>query len=170
MPGAATAGVSSNKESFNPCSPPAPFVSVCPSGLTPGTTYYWRIRSKTMLGDSAKVSGPIWSFTTDSGTSPTVSLDKSSLQFGATTTGTTFVSQTGPQAVRLTQNGARHGDLDGTPTQPWIQVTPSSGTGSADLSISLVAAAGLPLSGRVSGAARLNFTGAATAEATVDVR
>ena len=169
MPGAATAGVSSKKESFNPCSPPAPFVSVCPSGLTPGTTYYWRIRGKTMLGDARRISGPVWSFTTDGGTSPTVSLDKSSLQFGATTTGTTFVSQTGPQVVRLTQNGPGTVTWTATPTQPWIQVTPSSGTGPADLSVSVVAAAGLPLPGSVSGAARLNFTGAATAEATVDV-
>ena len=122
-----------------------------------------------MLGDARRISGPVWSFTTDGGTSPTVSLDKSSLQFGATTTGTTFVSQTGPQAVRLTQNGPGTVTWTATPTQPWIQVTPSSGTGPADLSVSVVAAAGLPLSGSVSGAARLNFTGAATAEATVDV-
>ena len=76
---------------------------------------------------------------------------------------------TGPQAVRLTQNGPGTVTWTATPTQPWIQVTPSSGTGPADLSVSVVAAAGLPLSGSVSGAARLNFTGAATAEATVDV-
>ena len=51
MPGSATAGVVSNKESFNPCTPPAPFVSACPAGLAAGTTYYWRVRGKTMVGD-----------------------------------------------------------------------------------------------------------------------
>ena len=74
---AATAGVSSNKESFNPCAPPSPFVSACPGGLAPGTTYYWRVRGKTMLGDgrgpfnapARAVYGPVWSFTT--GGSPT---------------------------------------------------------------------------------------------------
>ena len=64
MPGSATAGVSPSKESFNPCAPPAPFVSACPSGLAPGTTYYWMIRSKTMVGNYARISGPVWSFTT----------------------------------------------------------------------------------------------------------
>ena len=72
MPGAATAGVSSSKESFNPCAPPAPFVSACPGGLAPGTTYYWRIRGKTMIGDGGgpfnaparAINGPVWSFTT----------------------------------------------------------------------------------------------------------
>jgi len=78
MPGSATAGVLSSKESFNPCAPPAPFVSACPTGLAPGTTYYWRIRGKTMLGDGGgpfnaparAINGPIWSFTTAGGVPP----------------------------------------------------------------------------------------------------
>jgi hypothetical protein len=70
MPGAATAGVTSARESFNPCAPPAPFVSACPSGLAPGTTYYWMIRGKTMLGDSRRITGPVWSFTTAGGAPP----------------------------------------------------------------------------------------------------
>jgi phosphatidylserine/phosphatidylglycerophosphate/cardiolipin synthase-like enzyme len=78
MPGSATAGVSSNKESFNPCTPPAPFVSACPSGLAPGTTYYWRVRGKTMVGDGGgpfnaparAITGSTWSFTTAGGVPP----------------------------------------------------------------------------------------------------
>jgi phosphatidylserine/phosphatidylglycerophosphate/cardiolipin synthase-like enzyme len=70
MPGSATAGTISNKESFNPCTPPSPFVSACPSGLAPGTTYYWRVRGKTMLGNTRAISGPIWSFTTSGGVPP----------------------------------------------------------------------------------------------------
>ena len=73
MPGGATAGVSSSRESFNPCLPPAPFASVCPSGLAPGTTYYWMIRGKTMLGDSRRITGPVWSFTTAGGGTPATS-------------------------------------------------------------------------------------------------
>jgi phosphatidylserine/phosphatidylglycerophosphate/cardiolipin synthase-like enzyme len=70
MPGAASAGVNSVRESFNPCAPPAPFVSACPSGLAPGTTYYWMIRGKTMLGDVRRITGPVWSFTTAGGAPP----------------------------------------------------------------------------------------------------
>ncbi|HET7218223.1 MAG TPA: phospholipase D-like domain-containing protein [Vicinamibacterales bacterium] len=70
MPGAATAGVSSQRESFNPCAPPAPFASACPSGLAAGTTYYWMIRGKTMLGDARRITGPVWSFTTAGGAAP----------------------------------------------------------------------------------------------------
>jgi hypothetical protein len=84
MPGSATAGVNSNKESFNPCAPPAPLVSICPTGLAPGTTYYWRIRGKTMIGDGGgpfnapgrAVNGPIWSFTT-AGSAPTPPVEAS---------------------------------------------------------------------------------------------
>ena len=78
MPGSATAGVASSKESFNPCVPPAPFASVCPTGLAPGTTYYWRIRGKTMIGDGGGpfnapargLNGPLWSFTTSGSVPP----------------------------------------------------------------------------------------------------
>jgi hypothetical protein len=67
MPGSNTAGVRSTKESFNPCTPPAPFVSSCSGGLQAGVTYYWRIRSKTMVGNSRAVMGSVWSFTTTGG-------------------------------------------------------------------------------------------------------
>jgi phosphatidylserine/phosphatidylglycerophosphate/cardiolipin synthase-like enzyme len=55
-PGAGTAGVVSTKESYG-------F-----TGLLPGTTYYWKIVSKTMA-DVTK-SGPVWHFTTASAGPP----------------------------------------------------------------------------------------------------
>jgi phosphatidylserine/phosphatidylglycerophosphate/cardiolipin synthase-like enzyme len=70
MPGAASGGVNSVRESFNPCSPPAPFASACPSGLAPGTIYYWMVRGKTMLGDTRRITGPVWSFATTGGAPP----------------------------------------------------------------------------------------------------
>ena len=56
MPGSATAGISSNKESF------------AVSGLAPGTAYYWKIVSKTMA-NMAKP-GPTWTFVTKDGVPP----------------------------------------------------------------------------------------------------
>jgi Viral BACON domain len=122
-----------------------------------------------VLGDSRRITGPVWSFTTGAGTSTTLLLDKPSLRFGATTTGTTFASQTGPQVVRLTQHGSGTVTWTASPTQPWIRITPASGTGSASLSISVVGVGGLPLTGTVSGAVRLNFNGAASGVSTIDV-
>ncbi len=78
MPGSATAGVQTNKESYNPCSPPAGFTSACPGGLQPGVRDYWRVVGKTMIGDGGGPfnadprtrSGVTWSFTTAGGVPP----------------------------------------------------------------------------------------------------
>ena len=53
MPGSATAGVKTTKESY------------ILSGLQPGTVYYWQVRGKTMA-NKTKI-GPIWRFTTAGG-------------------------------------------------------------------------------------------------------
>ena len=53
MPGSATAGVQSAKESFTV------------AGLEPGVTYYWRIVGKTMANVTRN--GPLYSFTTSGG-------------------------------------------------------------------------------------------------------
>ena len=53
MPGSATAGVQSAKESFTM------------TGLQPGVTYYWRIVGKTMANRTRN--GPLYSFTTSGG-------------------------------------------------------------------------------------------------------
>jgi len=56
MPGSATAGISSKKESY------------IFSSLTPGTTYYWKIVSKTMANMTKN--GTTWNFTTSGGVPP----------------------------------------------------------------------------------------------------
>jgi phosphatidylserine/phosphatidylglycerophosphate/cardiolipin synthase-like enzyme len=108
MPGSATAGVMSAKESFNPCAPPAPFVSACPSGLTPGTTYYWKIRGKTMIGDGGgpfnaparAINGPIWSFTT-SGAAPSQSAEQARILGDAYVRGGQYADTNFGKAVDL---------------------------------------------------------------------
>ena len=104
------------------------------------------------------------------GSAPTMTVDKTALNFGAASLGAIFSAQTSAQIVRLRQSG-----LPGTvtwtaqSTQPWLQVSPTSGTGSADLSISVVPSAGVPLSGSVSGAIQLTFTGAGSLAGPIPV-
>jgi hypothetical protein len=93
-------------------------------------------------------------------TLPTMSLDKTSLRFGAVTTGGGFVYQTPQQIARLTQTGVGTVTWTLASNQPWLQVSPASGTGSANLTFSVITAAGLPAAGSVNATATLTFTGA----------
>ena len=102
-------------------------------------------------------------------TAPTTSLDKTDLRFGAVTNGAMFLSQTAAQVVRLTQSGAASVTWTATATQPWLQVTPASGRGSANLSIAVVPAAGLPASGSVAAAITLSFVGASNSTGPINV-
>ena len=99
---------------------------------------------------------------------PTLALDKTSLTFGAVTTGAAFVSQTAAQIVRLTQTGAGTATWTATSSQPWLQVSPASGTGSATLTISIASTGGLPTGGIVAGSIAFSV-GAATAPGPIGV-
>ena len=99
----------------------------------------------------------------------TMALDKTALTFGALTSGATFVSQTAPQTVRLTQSGAGMVTWTASSNQPWLQVSPASGSGSATLSIIVVPAAGLPPSGAATGSISVALTGAMNSLAAITV-
>ena len=102
-------------------------------------------------------------------TAPLLTLDKTALRFGAVTTGAAFVSQTAAQLVRLTQSGAGTVTWTAVPNQPWLQVSPASGTGSADLSILVVPVPGLPIGSAVAGAITLTVTGASNVPGPIAV-
>jgi Tol biopolymer transport system component len=91
---------------------------------------------------------------------PEMAVDKTALTFAATTSGTTFVLQTAPQTVRLTQGGLGVATWTVTANQPWLQVTPVSGSGSGALTISVQPASGLPASGTVTGQIFVSLVGA----------
>jgi sugar lactone lactonase YvrE len=109
---------------------------------------------------------------------PTMTLDRTSLQFGATNTGSAFSGNTQAQAVRLLQDGA--GTVTwtvstgnggrGSSATSWLTVTPSSGTGSATLTVSVNHSSTVPVSGTVTSSIGINFVGASTSSATVSVR
>jgi hypothetical protein len=102
-------------------------------------------------------------------TAPTMSLDKTDLRFGAVTNGAQFLSQTAAQVVQLTQSGAASVTWTAIATQPWLQVTPASGSGSANLSIAVVPAAGLPAGGTVAAAITLSLVGASNSTGPINV-
>ena len=97
---------------------------------------------------------------TQAGSGPAMSLDKSSLHFGAETNGAAFLRQTTTQTVRLAQSGAGTVNWIATPSAPWITVSPSSGTGSATLNVSAAFTSGLPGAGSLAGSVSISFTGA----------
>jgi hypothetical protein len=99
----------------------------------------------------------------------TLTLDKTSLRFAAVTTGTAFLSQTAAQVVRLTQSGTGTVTWTATSNQPWLQVSPASGSGSANLSISVVSVVGLPVGSAVTGAITLTLTGASNTAGPIAV-
>jgi hypothetical protein len=100
---------------------------------------------------------------------PVLTLDKTSLQFGAATNGAVFVVQTPAQVVRLTQTGTGLVTWTATSTEPWLQVSPASGSGSASLSISVLSVGGLPVGSTVTGAITLMLTGASNTAGPITV-
>jgi uncharacterized repeat protein (TIGR01451 family) len=74
----------------------------------------------------------------------TMALDLTSLNFSAMSDGTAFVAQTAAQQVRLTQSGFGPVTWTATSSQPWLTVSPASGSGSATLTIGTRFVANLP--------------------------
>ena len=101
---------------------------------------------------------------------PAMGLEKTSIRFGATTSGGTFASSTSAQIVRLTQSGAGTVSWTATSTRPWLQVSPTSGTGPASLTVSVVPDPVLPFSGVADGAIVFTYTGASNTPGPLAVR
>jgi hypothetical protein len=104
---------------------------------------------------------------TQTGTGPAMTLDRTSLPFGAITSGSAFLSHTSTQVVRLTQSGMGAVTWTASSNQPWLQVSPASGSGSGNLSISLGQSALPP--GTYPGAIALTFSGAGTLAGPISV-
>lgn len=99
-----------------------------------------------------------------------VSVSPSSLNFGAVTTATAaFHCNTSRQPLRVSKTGVAPVTWTATPNQPWIQVSPASGSGSATIQVSICFAAGLPSAGARSGTITFTFTGAMNTVAPVNV-
>jgi hypothetical protein len=102
-------------------------------------------------------------------TASTVALDRTSLVFGAVTSGGAFSAQTSAQTVRLTQTGAGPVAWTATSNKPWLTVTPASGSGSTALSIAVKFDSSVAAAGNATGAITLGLTGAANTVGLIPV-
>ena len=112
---------------------------------------------------------------TQNGTGPTVALDRTTLFFNAATNGAGFTSQTGTQAVRLTQGAGSPVSWTATSNMPWLLLstgggaasTSASGAGPALINVSVQFVAGLSPS--QSGTITFNFTNAGNSAGPISV-
>jgi uncharacterized delta-60 repeat protein len=147
-------------------------VLLSPAGVLAGTptqTGMFPVTVTATDGSSGCAGSRAYTLTINPATTLTMALDKTALRFGAVTNGAAFVSQTAAQIVRLIQTGIGTVTWTATPNQLWLQVSPASGTGSANLSISVVSIAGLPVESAVTGAITLTFTGASNTAGPIAV-
>jgi hypothetical protein len=97
---------------------------------------------------ATNVAGRAISSTARAVAAPLMSLDRSSLAFGATETSAAFASQTVAQTVRMTQTGSGQLSWTAATNQPWLVVTPTSGSGPVSFSVSIKWVPGLAITQR----------------------
>jgi titin len=137
------------------------------TGLLDGTTYFFEVAAVNAAGTgsySAPSSGvtPVATQTTQ----PTLTLDRTTLNYGATTGTGGFSSQTPAQIVHLTQSGSGNAKWTASSNSPWLTVSPTSGNGSATLTVSVtpsglssMTAADMSSLGSVGGSINVTATG-----------
>ncbi len=102
------------------------------------------------------------------GTGPFVSIDRPTLRYGATNTGGATSAQTSAQTVRLTQASGPAVSWTVTSNQPWLSVSPASGSGARDLSITVTPGA-VATPGTAVGSVTITLSGAGNIVAPVGV-
>ncbi|HEX6465555.1 MAG TPA: BACON domain-containing carbohydrate-binding protein [Vicinamibacterales bacterium] len=104
---------------------------------------------------------------TQNGTGPTMTLDRTTLVFAAVNNGGSFTAQTAGQVVRMTQSGAGTVSWTASSNAPWLVVAPTSGTGTATLTVSTQFVPGLAAT--QSGSITINLTGAGNTAGPISV-
>jgi hypothetical protein len=102
------------------------------------------------------------------GTGPMVTLDRTSLRYGATLSGALVTAQTAAQTVRLTQSSGPAVTWTATSNQSWLRVSPTTGSGGRELSIT-VDPNGLGAPSTVSGTITIALSGAGNAVGPIGV-
>ena len=102
------------------------------------------------------------------GTGPMVTLDRTSLRYGATLSGAAVAAQTAAQVVRLTQSSGPAVTWTATSSHSWLRVSPASGSGGRELSIT-VDPSGLSMTATRTGAITIALGGAGNTAAPINV-
>jgi FG-GAP-like repeat/Viral BACON domain len=100
---------------------------------------------------------------------PAVSVAPASLRFGATNSGAALVARTPAQTLRISQSGAGTLTWTASSNQPWLTVSPTAGTGPANLKVAVIFHGALPIAGQSPGSIILTFSGARISSTTVTV-
>jgi subtilisin family serine protease len=142
------------------------------TGTGPGTVSY-TVAANAAVGQrtaTITIAGRVFTLT-QYGTGPIVAVDRTALNFGATSNGVAFVQRTSPQLLRLTQtSGTASVPWTATPNQPWLRVTPTSGPSlPATLTVDIEHTAGMPSAVPLTGTITLAFTGAGSEAGPVSV-
>ena len=127
-----------------------------------GTVTVFRSAATNLVTGDTNLQNDIFVRAIPGNATSTMAIDKTVLTFGAVTSGGSFVSHTAAQIVRLTQSGRAPVTWNATSNQPWLHVSPASGSGSGLLSIAVAPAAGLASSGSVTGSILISLAGATT--------
>jgi hypothetical protein len=106
-------------------------------------------------------------FTITQAPAPTMSLDRTSLSFAAVDNGATFYVQTSAQSVRMTQTGIGVVTWTASSNQPWLVVSPTSGTGTTTFTVSTQFVAGLAAT--QAGSITITLTGAGNVAGPISV-
>jgi len=103
------------------------------------------------------------------GPGPTMSVDRTSLTFGAVAANGAFTTKTDPQTIRLTQSGAGIVNWTATSPAPWLVVSPTSGTGPGVVTVS-VQTPPAPIPPDQTANLTFSFIGASTSPRSIPVR
>jgi hypothetical protein len=99
---------------------------------------------------------------------PTLTIDRTNLQFGATG-GTSFATKTISQTVHLLKGGTGSISWTASSNRAWLTVTPASGTGPATLTITVNYSATVATPATVTGAISVTATGVSNTPGAVGV-
>ena len=105
-------------------------------------------------------------FTVTQGAPGTLSVNRSTLAFGAVNDGGAVTVETRSQVVTVTQTGGDPAAWSATGDQPWMQITGGTGTGSGTFTLA-VAPPATPASGTLTGTITVTSTEASNAPLTV---